>query len=190
MKSMKKYFVIFLLVSIALTSIVLMSGSSVTALQASPTPTPTATTTPTFASFFECIFGVKIFPGADPIGTYTINVPTPPTAGQVNGHVYDMQSHQPVSGVVVYLNDTVSKPLGQYSAILGKPFIHKPVGSYLATTDANGYYEIDNVAFGQYGVYYAYSMSDANQGYGSPAGSANPTVTAPVVVVDIKQMAV
>ena len=185
MKSISKYLVMLLLLSIALPVIVIAGSSNVVAQTATATPTPSENQTPTFAPFYESIFGVRIFPGADPIGAYSVNVPAPQKSGTVSGYVTVSDDHQPMSGIVVYLSD--SAPVLR-SGMLGVIDIHKPIGSLIATTDENGYYEIDNVPFGMYNVYFAFSQDNANGGFGNYVDSADPTVTQPNVNVDISLM--
>ena len=107
MKSILRYLVILLLLVAALPLIVYAGSSNVTsAVAASDTPITTVTAssgwivTPasighiseTISSFFTCVFGVKIFPGADPVGAYSVNenpdyVPDK-MSGKVSGHMY------------------------------------------------------------------------------------------------------
>ena len=86
MKFNKKYSVVLLLLIVALPLIVLACSSNVTAIVASPTPTPSVNSTPTFAPFYESVFGVRLFPGADPIGAYSININ--PDYVYVSHHVF------------------------------------------------------------------------------------------------------
>ncbi len=187
MKSVMKYLVIILLLAAALPLMVYVGSSNVTAVEASATPTPTPSnyTIPTFSSFFQPIFGIRLFPGADPVGTYTINVPTPPTAGVVRGHLTNYRLGFIPNHATVYL----SEPMLVRSNFvnLGSPvIIHKPVGSYITTTDANGYYEIDNVTFGNYDVYYTYNFKELSKTPEMYAGSVSLTVDAPYATVDLR----
>lgn len=181
MKSVLKYFVILLLLSTALTLVVYTGSSNATAIpvaSATPTATPTVTPVPTayippsFSSFFECIFGVRIFPGADPVGVYQVNVNpnyvSGPTSGTVSGHVTTSYGHEPIPGAYVYL--------GRDGVL---------IDSYIATTDENGYYEIDNVPFGDFDVYYSFSDANAYDGYGFYGDTVHLTPSAPNAVVNI-----
>ncbi len=69
MKSIMKYLAILLLLSVA---IVCIGSSSVTADTSSPLMCNN--TTLTISPFYMPTFGVHIFPGADPIGVYSINI--------------------------------------------------------------------------------------------------------------------
>ncbi len=69
MKSVTKYLTILLLLSVALFCI---GSSSVTAVTSSPLMYNN--TTLTIAPFYGPTFGVHIFQGADPVGTYSINI--------------------------------------------------------------------------------------------------------------------
>jgi hypothetical protein len=160
------YLAILLLFSASLAMIVYAGSSSAAAVAPSPTPTPTEI--PSFASFFECIFGVRIFPGADQVGAYTVNAPTA-TSGQVSGHMTYSYNNRPISGTFVYLGDEHGLPLGSYNT----------------TTDASGYYLIDNIPLGNYHVYYSKNKEMAEEGHGSSAGWAYLSAAAPKEVVDI-----
>lgn len=171
-----------MLLSVVLTSMVFVCSSNVSAMPVSPTPTPTAT--PSFVSFFNCIFGVKIFPGADPVGTYTVNTPALPTSGSVSGHFTELYLRGSPHILTVYLCNS-SAPIFTDHAILGDHRSLMPFGSYITTTDNNGYYLINNVPFGQYIVCYSKSLGAAQAGNGYPVQSIVLTATAPTAVVDI-----
>lgn len=185
MKSVPRYLVILLLLVVALPSIVNASSSNATpAAAASSTPTLTAsydwTMTPapianiptTISSFFTCVFGVRIFPGADPVGAYSINVNpnyVPDTmSGKVSGHMFLGPGSITMPDMIFYLYDTDSGTSGSYYAI----------------TDSHGYYVIDRVPFGNYSVYYCNDKAAMHAGNGELAGSVNLTASNPNAVVD------
>lgn len=114
MKNITKYLTILLLLSVALTSIVYIGSSNVTAtgFVSTPTPIPTPTTVP---SFFDCVFGVHIIPGADPMGVYSVNnnpnyvnarKPTPtPTTGTITGTIYRFGGVRPFTNAIIGYQD-------------------------------------------------------------------------------------
>ena len=166
MKSITKSLVILLLLSVAL---VFIGSSSVTALEA---PTSSNNTTPTFAPFYAPVFGVHIFQGADPVGAYTVNTNldyvSGTTPGTVSGHMIYSHNLGAVSGHIVYLGD--------------EQFM--PIGSYYAITDADGYYEIDNIPLGDYNVYYYTNLEMVLEGHHHLIGPADLTAADPDVVID------
>ena len=182
MKSITKYLAILLLLSVALPVIVFAGSSNVTATSASPTPTPT--TTPTFTSFFNCVFGVRIFPGADPMGSYTVNVPeTGSVSGKYTQQLFEGSGYR---SIVVYLSKTNNMWDTSDHGILGTlRMVNMPFGSYIATTDADGNYAINNVPLGHYYVYRATSLNNANAGNGIFVQSVDLTASAPNAVVNI-----
>lgn len=186
MKSAIKYSVIILLLAAAMPLMVYAGSSNVAATDASatPTPTPSNNTIQTFAPFFNSIFGIRIFPGADPVGTYTVNVPTPLTTGIVTGHMNMNRLGVSPNHATVYLSDPA--PVYSNVANLGNVATHKPIGSYIATTDNNGYYEIDNVTLGTYGVYYRYSSFELSSPSEMYAGSVTLTAAVPHAVADLR----
>lgn len=182
MKNIMKNFGILLL-SVFLISIVCVCSLNVSALTVSPTATPTPTTTPTFASFFTCIFGVHIFPGADPMGTYVVNTPV---TGSVSGNYTVLYLQGSFHGITVYLSTTHNLQLYGEHGILGTPeVINMPINSHIATTDDNGYYMINNVPLGHYYVYITKSPFSAVEGSGMYIQSVDLTATAPNAIVDI-----
>jgi hypothetical protein len=186
MKNITKYLTILLLLSVALTSIVYMGISNVGADPVSATPTPTPTTTPTFASFFNCIFGVHIFPGADPMGSYTVNLPT---SGSVSGHIYYYEGYGQQSrlSTIVYLSSFSTTPIFSDKLVQNIRPSFMPFGSYITTTDNRGYFMINNIPFGNYTVCACSSMNLALAGQGAPIKniyltptSANALINTPV----------
>lgn len=175
---MKRSLIVLLLLAIALPMIVIAGSSNVTA-QVASTPTPT-----TVPSFFTCVFGVHIFPGADPMGTYTVNLPE----GSVSGHYVNSNLEGSVSVITVYLSNT--KNLWYSENGLQGVLIQSnmPVGSYITKLDGNGNYVINNVAFGQYYVYWSSNPDAVINGSGIYAGSADLTAAAPHAVVDLQQL--
>ncbi len=137
-----------------------------------PTPTPSNYTTPTFAPFFESLFGVKILSGADHIGAYSVN-PNP-------NYVYPRSSVTPTPTPTPTETPTATPtPTGSVSGRItllktniGVPFIYVylstgdgyPISTYFTTTDKKGNYEIDNVPYGQYTGYIALLKSSMNHG--------------------------
>ena len=184
MKNMMKYLGILLLLSVAITSIVYIGSSNVTATSVSPTPTPTAT--PTFTSFYNCVFGVRIFPGADPMGAYTVNPPFA-TYGSVSGHFNEHLLRGSQHIIAVYLS-TSNTPVFSDHEILGNSATNLPFGSFITTTDNNGYYSINNVPLGHYYVYWAKSTGAANLGHGIFVQSVDLTTSAPNAIADISLM--
>jgi len=184
MKRITKYLAILLLLSVALPVIVFAGCSNVAATPVSPTPTPTPTTTPTFTSFFNCVFGVRIFPGADPMGSYTVNVPE---AGSVSGkYTQEILTGSGYRSIVVYLSKTNNMWETSGHGILGMTRdVNMPFGSYIATTDANGNYAINNVPLGHYYVYWAPNSNYVNMGEGMFVQSVDLTASAPNAVVNI-----
>jgi hypothetical protein len=178
---MRKYLIVLLLLAIALPMIVIAGSSNVTAM-VEPTATPTPTTVP---SFFTCTFGVHIFPGADPMGTYTVNLPEGSVSGQYIGFGQSLQ----LNHIIVYLSNT-NYPLEGSHNLLGSEMPRNlAVGSYVTTLD-NGNYVISNVAFGHYYVYWSDNTEDAyysNNPYGDEhyAGAVDLTAAAPHAVVDL-----
>lgn len=193
MKSIMRYLVILLLLVAALPLIVYAGSSNVTsAAAASDTPIAAVTAssdwvvTPasaaianipqTISPFFTCIFGVRIFPGADPVGAYSINsnpnyVPDK-ASGKVSGHLYFMIAGHPMPNVVIYLRD----------------LDNSASGSYFAITDSQGYYEIDHVPFGNYNVFTCYGIGDMNSDNGALINSVDLTASNPSAVVDWRIM--
>ncbi len=186
MKSIMNYFVILLLLVAAITCIVYMGSSNVTSA-VTTTDTPIATVTSSsewtvmpastehisqsIPSFFTCVFGVRIFPGTDHIGAYSINsnpnyVPDK-ASGKVSGrsHMYLGPVDYPIRDIKFYL---VNLDNGAS-------------GSYFAITDAQGYYEIDHVPFGNYSVF-AYDKETMQAGNGEFVNSIHLTVSNPDAV--------
>ena len=184
---MKRYLIVLLLLAIALPVIVIAGSSSVTALTATATATPTPTTVP---SFFICTFGVHIFPGADPMGTYTVNLPE----GSVSGHQI-ASSYQEVSknSITVYLSNTNNLWSDERGLQGGSMLVDRPVGSYITTLDINGNYAINNVVFGHYYVYWTYNLDGEYNGFENYAGyvdenyagSVDLTAAAPHAIVNL-----
>jgi len=170
---------ILLLLSVAITSIVYIGSSNVTATSASPTPT----VTPTFTSFYNCVFGVRIFAGADPMGAYTVNPPFA-TYGSVSGHFSEQLLRGSPHIIAVYLS-TSNMPVFTDREILGNSGINLPFGSFITTTDNNGYYSINNVPLGHYYVYWAKSTGAAGLGHGIFVQSVDLTTSAPNAIADI-----
>jgi len=142
------------------------------------TPAQVAYVPPSFSSFYTCIFGVKLFPGADPVGTYSINnnpyyVPTPPSGG-VSGHVFLISRNNPMPGTVLYL-----RSLDDGTS-----------GSYYAISDNRGYYGISRVPFGNYSVYACYDLDSMQAGSGELVGSVELTDSNPNAIVDWQVMPV
>lgn len=189
MKSIQRYFVILLLLAVALPFIVYASSSNVTsAFAASDTPIGTVTAssdwvvTPALESighipqsispFFTCVFGVRIFPGADPVGTYSIhdnpkyipdNLP-----GKVSGHMYLGPEDFPIPGMLFYLKDVDNGTSG----------------SYFAITDNQGYYEIDHVPLGHYNVLVCNDEETMHAGSGDLVSSISLMASKPSAVAD------
>jgi hypothetical protein len=136
------------------------------------TPAPIENIPSTISSFFTCVFGVRIFPGADPVGSYSINVNNdyvPDTmSGTVSGHMYFGLWNFPMSGKVFYLYD----------------IDNGTSGSYFATTDINGYYQIDHVPFGNYSVFYCDDTASMCSGNETFITSINLTESDPNESVD------
>ncbi len=187
MKSIMKYLVIVLLLAAVMPLMAYIGSSNVIAADASATPTPIPSnyTIQTFAPLFDSIFGVRIFPGADPMGTYTINVPTPLTSGIVTGHILNYKYGLNSDYATVYLSDPMQ--VKSDTMFLGIMPVHKLIGSYITTTDNNGNYEIDNVTFGNYGVYYRYNSYELSMPSEMYAGSVYLTAATPHGVADLKQ---
>ena len=191
MKSILRYLVILLLLVAALPLLVYVGSSNVTsAAVASDTPVTTVTAssdwivTPapigyvpeTISSFFTCVFGVRIFPNADPVGAYSINsnpnyVPEG-ISGKVSGHMYILSVNNPMRDMVFYLRSSGGNTIGPYFAI----------------TDSSGYYEIDHVPFGKYDVYYCINEETMHAGGGTFVDSVNLTASDPSAVVDRLEM--
>jgi hypothetical protein len=147
MKFEMRYFVILLLLAVALPVIVIASSSNVTATGFVSTPTPTPTTVP---SFYDCVFGVHIFGGADPVGSYSVNINSTyssiPTSGTVSGQVTDSSTHDGLNGMYIYLggiNGQITEP-------------------YLTRSDINGNYAFNNVQFGRYLIYITPDQNKVN----------------------------
>lgn len=179
---------ILLLLVAAIPCIICTSSSNVTS-QAVTSDTPIATVTTgsewvvtqvstgsisqSISPFFTCVFGVRIFPGSDHVGVYSININpnyVPEKAsGKVSGHahMYLGPVDYGISDIEFYLVDPDIGASGLYSEI----------------TDSQGYYEIDHVPFGNYDVYVydKYSMQSVN---GVFVNSINLTVSNPNAVVD------
>lgn len=173
---MKKYLIVLLLLAIALPVIVIAGSSNVTAITA-PTATPTPTTVP---SFFMCTFGVHVFPGADPMGSYTVNIPD----GSVSGY-FDANDLVGSDVITVYLSYSNNLWYARQGLLGMKEPLNVPVSSYITTVDENGNYAINNVVYGHYYVFWSFDTEDAQGGYGIYAGSANLTASSPHAVVDI-----
>ena len=191
MKSILRCLVILLLLVAALPLIVYAGSSNVTsAVVASDTPIATVTAssgwivTPasigyvpqTISSLFTCVFGVRIFPNADPVGTYSINdnphyVPDG-MSGKVSGHMYIGPAGFSVPGMVFYLGDPNN---GRSS-------------SYFAITDNQGYYEIDHVPFGNYSVFVCNDVETMHASNGEFVNYINLTASNPDAVVDWRVM--
>jgi hypothetical protein len=75
MKFKMRYLAILLLLGVV-APLIIFSGSTsaLVAPSVTPTPEPANYTIPTFPSFFNCTFGISVFPGADPVGVYSIHV--------------------------------------------------------------------------------------------------------------------
>jgi len=187
MKSILRCLVILLLLVAALPLIVYAGSSNVTsAVVASDTPIATVTAssgwivTPasighiseTIPPLFTCVFGVKIFPGADPVGTYSVNVNPryvpDKMSGTVSGHMLIGPARFPIPGMIFYLYDTDSGMSG----------------SYFAMTDNHGYYEIDHVPFGNYDVYSCMDEGSMHAGSGEFVKSVTLTASDPNAVAD------
>lgn len=125
--------------------------------------------TPSFASFFECIFGVRLFQCAEGVGSYTVNTPDSPGFGTVYGDLTYSNNGEVVPGYFVYLGDENGLPLESYNT----------------TADANGHYQISDIPYGSYNVYYCYDQKGAELGYGYSAGSADLTELDPYEHLDI-----
>jgi hypothetical protein len=168
MKSITKSLVILLLLSVTL---VFIGSSSVTA-QDTLASTSSNNTTPTFDPFYAPMFGVHIFQGADPVGAYTVNInpdyASNPMYGTLSGHMIYSHNLGAVSGHIVYLGD--------------ERFM--PIGSYYTITDADGYYEIDNIPLGDYNVYYYTNLEMVLEGHHHLISPADLTAADPDVVID------
>lgn len=193
MKSILRCFVILLLLAAALPCIIYASSSNAAfAVTASDTPITTITSssdwviTPASASigpisqsvpsFYTCVFGVRIFPGADPVGTYSINdnpnyVPDT-LPGKVSGHMYIGPEDFPIPGMVFYLKDVANGTSG----------------SYFAMTNNQGYYSIDHVPFGNYDVFVCNDEEAMHAGNGEFVKSISLTASNSSVVVDRHEM--
>jgi hypothetical protein len=175
---MKRYLIVLLLLAIALPVIVIAGSSNVTALEA-PTATPTPTTVP---SFFTCTFGVHIFPGSDPMGTYTVNLPE----GSVSGQYITSYQEVPSKAITVYLSNTNYQMEGSHNLLGSIRPINLPVGSYVTTLDNNGNYAINNVVFGHYYVYWTNGLEGGYSNYEYYAGDVYLTADAPHAIVDLQ----
>ena len=165
-----RYFVILSLLAIVMPLIVFTGTATAGVANATATPEPTNYTIPSFESFFACIFGVHIFPGADPVGAYTVNDnPNYVSAGTISGTMMGSYDNEPMSDVVIYL--------GEEDGTL--------LGSYITTTDENGYYAFDDLPLGQYYVYFTKSIHYAQIGDGMQGGFADLTPSAPNAVVNL-----
>ena len=189
MKSILRCLVILLLLIAALPLIVYAGSSNVTSESVSSntsiatatassvwtvTAAPVAYIPQSYSSFFTCVFGVRIFPGADPVGAYSVNtnpdyIPDRPS-GAVSGHMYLTLAFGdiPMQDMVFYLNDPDSNTNGLY----------------FATTDSQGYYKIDHVPFGNYDVYYCHDEDAMHSGSGVLIKSISLTASDPDAVVD------
>jgi hypothetical protein len=86
--------------------------------------------------------------------------------GKVSGHMF--LGPWGYGGIVFYLYDIDSGSSG----------------SYFATTDNNGYYEIDHVPFGNYNVFYCYNEASMHSGNEIFVDSVNLTESNPNAEVD------
>lgn len=106
---------VIVLMAIALPLIVYSGGANAVQAVVTATPTPTAEpanyTTPSFTSFYACVFGVHIFPGADPMGSYTVNYnpnyvnTLAPTTGTVTVTIYGTDGVTPYANAIIAYYD-------------------------------------------------------------------------------------
>ena len=114
-----------------------------------PTTTPVVTPAPTLQTpasptpvYGWPLYNMQYGP-AVPTATPT---PTPaPTTGTISGHI--MYNDDPLPGIFVYIANEDDRT---------------PIGSYSATTDDDGYYEITGVPFGTYFIAISESEESAN----------------------------
>jgi hypothetical protein len=191
MNSILRYLVLLLLLVTVLPCIVSASSSNINSTMAENSMPVTAVTsssdwvvTPVLGStgqisqsipsFFTCVFGVRIFPGADPVGVYSINknpnyaLNTLP--GNVSGHMYIGPGKFTIPGMVFYLTDVDSGTSGLY----------------FAKTNAQGYYEINHVPFGNYNVFECNDEGAMHAGYGQLVNSIELTASNPGAIVDLQ----
>ena len=180
MKTMKKCFIILLMVTVALPMFLFIGGTGAVAdsntntIQSyAPIFPPTfgvvkntslsnlTTVNNTFAPLFYPTFGVKLFPCNISPGYYSVNVPHH-DAGSVNGYIYD--DYGCFTDLYLYLNNSKD---------------------HYTLSDDHGYYELAGVPFGRYDVYYAVSADEMNEGYGYYGGTINLTSSYPFAKLNI-----